>query len=328
MNDSVSVVVPVYNVEAYLPACVDSILAQTFTNMEVILVDDGSTDGCAALCDEYAHRDNRVRTIHRANGGLSAARNTGIEVAAGEYITFIDSDDAVAPDMIEYLLALIKEYDADMSVCQRWYIDEDGNTLPMPAKRDVATHVVRGNAACMRAFFTHGHIDTVAWAKLYRRAQFRTIRYPEGKYNEDVFTTYRVVAECNAIAVGAERKYLYRQRRQSITKSSFNAKHLDSIEGNIIRRDFIAEHYPDCLPQAECGIVWALNNVAMRMARSGAFRHEYVAYMQKQYRKYTPTFLRGGNRPAAKAFALCAFVSLAATLRIVYAVSRLLRQRN
>ena len=135
--EKISVVVPIYKVESYLKECMDSILAQSYKNLEIIFVDDGSPDNCPQLCDQYAAYDNRVKVIHKVNGGLSDARNAGIGCATGDYITFVDSDDFIKKNMIEYLFNKLHEYDADIAFCQRVNVDESGAILSRSEERRV-----------------------------------------------------------------------------------------------------------------------------------------------------------------------------------------------
>lgn len=187
-KDKVSVVVPIYNVENYLEECIESILNQTYSNIEVILIDDGSTDGSGALCDEYKKKDKRIYVLHKKNGGLSDARNMGIDNAKGEYITFVDSDDIIARDMIEYLLCLLNTYKADMAVCQCDYVDENSKLIKNIS--NVKKTCVSGIEECLKTLLVDSGLNTVAWGKIYKTDYFKNVRYPIGKYHEDIYTTW------------------------------------------------------------------------------------------------------------------------------------------
>lgn len=179
MNDKqplISIIVPIYNVEKYLRRCVDSIFCQSYHNLEVWLVDDGSPDGCPAICDEYAQKDKRIHVIHKPNGGLSDARNVAIDVATGEYITFIDSDDYVTPDYVSTLYALIERYKAQMSIAS-WHIFPEGDTPTMPAVK-VKEFKMDRNTALSNMFYQKG-FDVSACVKMYHRSLFEGIRYPK-----------------------------------------------------------------------------------------------------------------------------------------------------
>lgn len=181
----ISVIVPIYKVEEYLHACVDSILEQTYVNLEVILVDDGSPDLCGQICDEYSRKDLRIKVIHKKNGGLSDARNAGLDIAQGEYIYFVDSDDIIHPELLEKLFILIKKYGADISIC-RYQIFNDGDS----PKIILGQH---GNVECFSDFEMLDNLynpkyapaNIVAWNKLYRRSIWNSLRYKVGIINED-----------------------------------------------------------------------------------------------------------------------------------------------
>lgn len=307
MSPLISVIIPIYNISAYLPKCVDSVLNQTYQHLEIILVDDGSTDDCPGICDDYARKDKRIRVIHKKNGGLSDARNKGIELSEGEYITFIDGDDYVEPDMVEYLHHLLAENRADMSVCQYNKVYEE--TEKVQPVLHIRGMVAVGNEECVKAFFTFP-IGTVAWGKLYRRSMFSKIRYPYGKFHEDVYTTYRLVALCNRIVVGNEHKYNYLQRRNSITKSPFQMKHLDNIKAASMQRRFIRERYPECVTYANAAVVDAVIGCVVKMIRSYRYLPGLLQEMQGIIRRYELDYLRGRYPVKAKLFSLAAFVSL------------------
>lgn len=222
----VSVILPIYNVEDYLPDCMDSILGQTYTNLEILLIDDGSNKKCSELCDSYKEKDDRIIVFHKTNGGLSDARNYGIERATGEYITCIDSDDYVDKDYVEYLVNLLKKYNTKMSVCQhrirnkKRIIRDYGNSGD-----DCLTSKV-----CIERMLYHDVIDTSAWAKLYHRSLFDNVKYPKGRLFEDIATTYALMLQCPKIAVGYESKYNYIFRNDSIVNSEFKINKLDLLE--------------------------------------------------------------------------------------------------
>lgn len=311
-NDLISVVIPVYNVEPYIRACVESVLQQSYKNLEIILVDDGSADRCPAICDEYAEKDARIKVIHKSNGGLSDARNAGIEAATGAYITLIDSDDSIHPAMISYLYNALIQNDADISFCQRQEIDENGAALP--SKSEFSTFIVDGRNTCMEEFLKNRQIDTVAWGKLYKRSMFDDVRYPFGKYHEDVFTTYKIIAKCNRMFIGEERYYNYRIRTASITQSSFSLKHLDAIEANEERAKFIEKNYPQLKRYANAGIIYAVNQCALRLAKSkpqeSIHTKQLIRNFQTYYRRYEKDFLHGSSSRAAKLFSLAAYINL------------------
>ena len=212
MSDTplLSVAVPVYKVEEYLPECVDSILAQSYPNLEIILVDDGSPDGCGRICDEYAAGDQRVRVIHKENGGLSSARNAGIREAKGEYIAFVDDDDHIDPDMYEIMIGKAVNAGADM-VSAGYFLDYDDHAVDFCFKEetyhesDIIKALIKGELG-----------GTYAWNKIFRRECFNGILFPEGQNFEDVSTVYRAAGKCHIAVSAAPAKYHYIQRANSI----------------------------------------------------------------------------------------------------------------
>ena len=320
-NNLITVVVPVYNVKQYLKECIESLCHQTYKNLEIILVDDGSTDQSGEICDSYQHTDSRIHVIHQKNGGLSDARNTGIEAASGKFITFVDSDDVCDPNMISYLYKLLCFHEADLSVCQRCLIDE--TSMPKEVRyRSIEDRVVLGNHNCMKAFLAQSDIDTVAWGKLYKTELFDSVRYPYGKYNEDVFTTYKIIAKCNYIAVGSKRLYQYRVRPASIMQSGFSEKHLDGIAGACVRADFIKTEYPDLSVYANAKIIYAVNQCALRIAKDKRLepsrRKTLTATLQKYYRSYEKDYLRGPGSIGAKLFSLVALLDLRFAMWLIH----------
>lgn len=218
----VSVIVPVYNVASYLEECLDSVVGQTYRNLEIIVVDDGSTDGSGAVCDEYAKKDGRIQVIHQPNRGLSVARNVGLDVAKGDHISFVDSDDAVSPVFIEALLSA----GADVAQCASC---RNAEGLNRENRRPAFEYLTNVEASERLQFDSTGDA-TVVWNKLYRRGLFDTIRFPEGKQHEDEFVTYRVLWDAGQVAVTVEPLYYYRQRFGSTTNRGFSRGSLDAIE--------------------------------------------------------------------------------------------------
>lgn len=226
MKPLISIIVPVYNVEAYLAKCVDSILAQTYTNLEIILVNDGSSDGCGRICDEYAKQDKRIKVIHKQNGGLSDARNVAIDVATGEFISFIDSDDYVTDNYIMTLYSLIEKYKCKVSVALYNTFVEGSKTKVVNGgyREDCQT-----NIKAIEEMFYQEKYDTASWAKLYHASLFATgIRYPKGIVYEDLATTYLLIFQSDKVAFCNRKIYNYLLRRDSIEGSSFSSQKMDS----------------------------------------------------------------------------------------------------
>lgn len=220
----VSVIIPVYNVEAYLRECIDSVIGQTYTNLEILLIDDGSPDGCGAICDEYALADPRIKVIHQQNGGLSAARNTGLDHACGEFICVIDSDDFIDANMIEILSDRLIRDNADLVICDIALCHNRSDIWSCDSPLTDRTFTLEEFVEEYQAWQY-----IVAWNKLYRRSLFRELRYPAGYIHEDNATIHRILGECRTIATVPERLYFYRQRKGSITNSNLSIKHSDAL---------------------------------------------------------------------------------------------------
>lgn len=233
MEDLISVIIPVYKVEKYLERCMDSVLAQTYEKMEIILVDDGSPDACPSICDRYAARDSRVTVIHQENTGLSGARNAGIDKAKGRYLAFVDSDDYLAPDFLECLYQACTETGSDMSVCRWEYVRGEA----IPEKGNGRTETFTGRQMLANLYIPDGAYFVVAWNKLYKRELFEEIRYPVGRIHEDEATTYRLYDRASRAAYVDRSLYGYFVAPSSITRG-FNPKRLDWVKAVEERVDF------------------------------------------------------------------------------------------
>lgn len=223
----ISIVVPIYNVEKYLPKCIESILNQTYKNFELILVDDGSKDNCGNICDEYAQKDNRIVVIHKENGGLSSARNAGIDIAKGKYIGFVDSDDWIHSEMYEKLVYLMESREADIAQCE--FINAPSEDVKIePEKEEIKTFT---NIEGLNNLYNNMYVSTVvAWNKLYKISLFKEIRYPNGKIHEDEGTTYKLIFNAKRIVYTNQKYYYYRQTPNSITNAAFNKKRLNILD--------------------------------------------------------------------------------------------------
>lgn len=239
---TVSVIVPIYNVEPYLRKCVDSILAQTHRELEVILVDDGSPDGCPAICDEYAAKDARVQVIHKANGGLSDARNAGLDAARGEWLSFIDSDDWIGPDMYETLLKNAAEHGAQMSVGGVADEVEENGAYRVVRSTAGEPDEALGRIAAMRKYFAG---SWSAWDKIYRREVFDGIRFPKGEINEDEAIVLQLLDRCGTVVYTGRVFYHYQRRQQSITTAAYSPKKLAWYRHCRANLDWVQEHHPE-----------------------------------------------------------------------------------
>lgn len=241
----ISVIVPVYKVENFLHRCVDSILCQTFRDFELILVDDGSPDSCGSICDAYAARDNRIHVIHQQNGGLSAARNTGIDWVMAHshshWLVFVDSDDWVHPRYLQQLYAAAEQTCCKISACG---FSRTGGE-PLPEGEDYSIQTL--SADDYYCGDLHEGVTAVAWNKLYHRSLFKKLRYPIGKLHEDEFTTYKAVYQAGKIGVTPARLYAYYQNPEGIMRSDWNPRRMHVLEAFEEQIDFAREQGNDLL---------------------------------------------------------------------------------
>lgn len=233
----ISIIIPVYNVQEYVEACLFSVMGQTYPNLEIIAVDDGSTDDSGKICEKFADKDERITVIHKSNGGLSSARNAGTDIAKGDYICYIDSDDAIDPSFTEKLYDICAGEECDMAVCGIRYghpeMEDETNSAG-----GCKTKVVSG-VDLLWDFYGGEHIPiTVAWNKMYRRDLIGDIRYPEGRIHEDEATTFKYLYKAKRVGWTNEKLYHYTMRSGSIMQSEFNPKRLQILDAYADRRDF------------------------------------------------------------------------------------------
>lgn len=240
MNDLISIVVPVYNVENYLEKCINTIIEQTYKNIEIILVDDGAKDNSGKICDKYEKEDNRIKVIHKMNGGLSDARNAGINIAKGKYIAFIDSDDFIDNEMIQILYKNLIETDSDISICGVNVIQDE--KIQKENNKENKLEIVSKEQAYKNLYNNKALETVVAWNKLYKITLFDEIRYPKGKINEDAFIIHKLINKTNRIVYTSNKMYYYIKRKDSIMGRKFNIKRLDELEAFEKRMEFFKQN--------------------------------------------------------------------------------------
>lgn len=240
-SELISIVVPIYKVEQYLARCIESLINQSYKNLEIILVDDGSPDGCGAICEKYKEKDSRIRVLHKENGGLSDARNAGLEIAKGRRIAFIDSDDFIHPEMIEILYDEMSKNNAGISLCQ-FQMGPDVSTVEWDEKADESI-VITDDSQRLQYFLGESTMPTftVAWNKLYDISLFESIRYPKGKIHEDEFTTYKLFELTDRVVYVRRKLYYYVQREGSIMSNGFNPKSLHRLDAYAERLRYYRE---------------------------------------------------------------------------------------
>lgn len=305
MNPLISVIVPVYNVEKYLARCVDSIVNQTYKNLEIILVDDGSPDLCPQMCDDYAEKDSRIKVVHKKNGGLSDARNAGMAVATGKYISFIDSDDYVSDDFFECLLDVMNKENSDIAECSVVKLYEDNRFDEFSDDLSVKTYDTQDAMSALIAenpFYQH------VWNKLYKTELVKDIPYAVGKLNEDEFWTYQVFGRANKVARLNKTMYYYFQRSSSIMGVGYNIRRLDALEGKANRQKYIENNFPELSTQAKIDLygscMFAYQSVLKFM--SGADKKKALELIRKYRKMYNLSFdeIKLADKSARKYFYL------------------------
>lgn len=244
-NPLISVIIPIYKVEKYLKKCVDSVLGQSYKNLEIILVDDGSPDSCPKICDEYSIMDDRIKVIHKKNGGLSDARNAGLDASIGEYIVFVDSDDFIDSKMIESLFEAAVDSDADLVICDYSFVDETG--MIQKNYPSLKEEIIDSQTALNYIYQSSGVRYIVAWNKLYKRYIFDDLRFDVGKIHEDEFIIHKVLLKSKRIKVLSDSYYYYLSRSDSIMGKGYSVKSLDYIEALFDRYLYFDEHKMDGL---------------------------------------------------------------------------------
>ena len=245
MQPTISIVVPIYKVEDYLERCINSILNQSFENFELILVDDGSPDRCGEICDEYAKKDNRIKVIHKENGGLSDARNAGLDIARGIFVGFVDSDDFIHKDMYSILYKAILDSKCDVAQCKFKYFhkeDELEKNIINDGKYKIYT-----NIDAIEEMIDNKNLNVNVWNKLYKRELFDDIRFPKGKIHEDEFVTYKIFYKANSISYVDKEMYYYFSNDTGIMKNlNINSK-FNWIEAVEERNEFLLIHDEEAL---------------------------------------------------------------------------------
>lgn len=255
----ISIIIPVYNVEEYLPQCLDSVLNQTYQNLEIILVNDGSTDSCAQICDEYALRDHRIKVIHKKNGGLSDARNAGLKIATGAFISFVDGDDLLSLDFCQILVQNLIENKADIVECGFCKFKEV-STLEKTAAITHEEAQIFETEVALKLLMTE-NLKQVVWNKIYRQKVVAALLFPVNKINEDEYWTYKVFGNSTRIVKIQDELYFYRQQDESIMGRRYSLKRLDGLQALEERILYMKQHFP------------TLHNLAIKVFCFGSFAH-------------------------------------------------------
>ncbi len=284
MEDKISVVIPVYKVEKYLDECLESVVNQTYKNLEIILVDDGSPDNCPKICDEWAKKDNRIKVIHKKNGGISDARNAGIKEATGNYISFVDSDDYIEKNLYEIAIKKIKQNEAQIFIFGRSYLY--GNKKESKNSNEVELIMDTQDALDKMNMFQY--YDVATWDKIYERKLFDSIEYPKGKLCEDWYITYKVIDRAKKVVFNSTPLYVYRQRQNSITHSNYIKVNNEPIYASKEVLEFIRNNYPNIEQNALTKYVFACigvyNNYLYYTKNTNKEKEEILNIVKENYK--------------------------------------------
>lgn len=240
-NELISVIVPVYKVEKYLDKCVESIVNQTYKNLEIILVDDGSPDNCPVMCDAWAEKDNRIKVIHKENTGAGASRNIGLKVSTGDFISFVDSDDYIDYNMYQYLYDLMTD-DVDITECEYLYTSTlDSNFDDIEEECIIQTFDVE---EAMKQHIINGYFQQVIWNKLYRKQVVNGVEFPEGYLIDDEFFTYKVIGNAKKLVHSSKVLYAYVQQDNSLMHIKYSPKRAQAIDAKLNRLEYIKATFP------------------------------------------------------------------------------------
>lgn len=277
-NPLISVIVPVYNVENYVGKCIESILQQVYTNIEILLVNDGSKDSSGKICNDYATKDDRIIVLNKENGGLSDARNFAIDRAKGEYFVFIDSDDMVSSIYVETLHHLISQYKTNMAVTLAHHFKEN-EAIIVP--EEVTQECKFSRIEALESMLYQRDFDTSAWAKIYHKSLFETIRYPKGLIYEDVPTTYKLILKSNGVAFKNQKNYYYLLRDNSIEGSPFSPKKFESVKIIINDLHKAAQENPQLQNAFYCRILSLILHVMFETPKNSDYERNLFEIMKK-----------------------------------------------
>lgn len=306
MEPLISVIIPVYNVERFLNRCLESVVNQTYKNLEILLIDDGSPDNCPVICDKWAVTDERIRVYHKKNGGLSDARNYGMKYAKGQYFAFVDSDDFIEKDMYEKMIHAILENDCKLACCGRYYYKE-GKATPAFVQNSVKVY---SDVEAFQELLDNGMIEEAAWDKLYARELWKGLEYPIGEVNEDIVVAPEIIRRSGRIVHIGDPKYYYCYNGNSITKSDYKERNIVMLRHIDELRNYVQKNYPSLEHKVKViEAKYAMNTMISILISVGGVkknRNHYKEY-KKRLKKSYAELVRSKNfskKKKAEAFLL------------------------
>ena len=312
----ISVIVPIYKVEKYLDRCVKSLVEQVYYNLEIILVDDGSPDFCPEKCQEWSGRDERIKVIHKQNGGLSDARNAGLEIAKGEYVLFVDSDDWVSPDYVTCLYQAVHSTDSDICECEIVKTDQE---ISADATEKESGSICYETEEALKLLIQDSVFHQYVWNKIYKIDCLKGISFVKGKVNEDEFWTYQVFGRANKIAKIQKKLYYYFQRSESIMGVKYSVKRLDALEAKIERQKYIEKNFPSLNLIARTNLIQSCMYCGQMIIldMDGLERDKALKKARSYFKIATTTRMRNLSMPAKqKMWITLAMISFTFTCRL------------
>lgn len=285
LSERVAVIVPVYNVEKYLTRCLDSICKQTYKNLEIVIVDDGSDDKSGKICDSFSEIDKRIKVYHNSNHGLSAARNFGIDKSKSDFITFVDSDDYLEVDNIQYLMEILKKYGADIAICDTF---NDFETQIRPMHQNIDFDECLSSHEAIEEMFYSERFDDSAWNKIYKRNLFDDVRFPEDWYQaEEASTTYKLMLHAERLAIGTRCLYHYVQRDGALSRVEYKPTQMLMQRAGKECLEIIEVQAPEIIKAAKRRYVYDCFWVLRRIMPVSKDYPEDVTFLMNEIKKYS-----------------------------------------
>lgn len=279
---TVTVIIPIYNTEKYLERCIQSVCQQTFMDLEIILIDDGSEDSSRFICDHFAGKDKRIKVVHKENEGISAARNLGLEIAIGDYITFLDSDDYLSVDCIEKLLGLCKIHNAEIAIAKMVYVSEKTNSDIK--SQSIENVIVLNNEEAIEASLYQVLYSCTAPGKLYKSSIIRDVKYPISRLSEDLATSHLILDKAKKIVYTNQSLYHYRQHESSIMHV-FNPKRLDALDWTSEIEAYCKLRHPSILAAAKCRTFNVAVHLVLELPRNSEIHSLYFKRIWKEVKR-------------------------------------------
>lgn len=331
-RDIITIIIPIYKVEKYLKKCVQSVINQTYSNLEIILVDDGSPDNCGKICDDYAKEDKRIKVIHKLNGGLSDARNKGLDIATGKYVYFLDSDDSISKDAIKYLYHIIKENNADIAIGKMKEVFKENysfNQEEILLKENLKDTIkLYTKEQALEEMLYNTEFTNMACNKLYKKRLFSKIRYPVGMLYEDLGTTYKLISCSEKVVLGSKITYYYlANRKESIMNKNYNSTRMQALKFAEEILEFIQREYPKIEKAAIARLYMECIFILLKIPRDNKYKKDNDK-IKDYLRKYRWIVINNKKMPI-KQKVLCVFaIGGRIPLRIVWKLKEWMKRRK